>query len=451
MIEALRGKLLAASGPADADDDDRRSRRIAGAADCLARALERQPLGGPLAAVAGLIAAQHWHGVPDPRAVLASVARARPLAGGKLVDELDLCEVGAIADSDPKAAEQRVDALLARSREDADAWKMKVELARLQGEGERAEAIILEAAAVTRDPRFAVLARAVQAKRGVLVPFEGFVPGTASAGALARELALVTTGAVDPYPLAASHRAALGPAARLAFDAAALVIAVQRGAPAASEARLREGLLTWRSSPKDLHRLAGVAAQAGLADLVPAAALALGDDVPALRACAEALGAAGESKGVRRLLPLFAASLTREEVTLFKGLSSAGPRLTRAGIPPPEEAVRELDLALAPDFSIADLLRDGAGPVEEAEDAVQDLAEDFLAELFDAFGIHEREIRALPPDVVRRAHEKLGAILQKGPPRLQDMETIMEVLAEIGIDLPSVMDRQTAKKKKGKR
>jgi hypothetical protein len=60
LIEALRGKLLAAGGPVEHVADERSARRLAQAADHLSRALERRPLGGPLAAGAATLAAQRW-------------------------------------------------------------------------------------------------------------------------------------------------------------------------------------------------------------------------------------------------------------------------------------------------------------------------------------------------------------------------------------------------------
>jgi hypothetical protein len=448
MIEALRGKMLAAARPPGVRRDERSARRLASAADRFAHALARKPLGGPLAAYAGSIAAGAWLDVPDPRAAIASIARARPFAGGKLVDDLDLHEVDATAHGDLEGAERRVDVVLARSPGNRKAWELKAELAFAQGDRERSEAIILEAAATTKDPLFMTRARAVRTRRGTVVPFEGLVPGAASAGTLAAELALATTQAVYPFSLAASHRAALDPAARLAFDAASLAIAVRRGALAASEARLREALVTWRTSPKDLHRLVAVAVRAGLADLVPAAAVALGDDVLAVRACAEALGAAGEAQGVRRLLPAFAASLTRQDVTIFKDLARSGQQLRQAGIPDPEAAVRELDLALAPDFSLADFLRVAESPASARDDDEEDeddaLPDDLLGSLLDTFGVSGRHI---PEDARRQANKKLDALLRSGRSAGATASEIAKVLLGLGILPPEPSDLPRPKKR----
>ncbi len=273
----------------------------------------------------------------------------------------------------------------------------------------------------------------MRSKRGKVVPFEGLVPGAASAGALAAELALATTEAAFPFPLAASHRAALGPAARLAFDAASLAIAVRRGSAAASKVRLQEALVAWRTSPKDLHRLVAVAVHAGLANLVPGAAAPLRDDALAARACAEALAAAGEALGVRRLLPAFAASLTRQDVTLFKDLSRSGQQLRQAGIPDPEEAVRELDLALAPDFSLADFLHSGDRPAGVDDDDDAGGPDDLVGSLLDTFGMSRRDI---PADVRRAINAKLEALLRSGRPSSDLEGEVAKVLESLGILVP---------------
>ena len=431
LIEALRGKVLALEAALRAYEPfdpagDRARREAASAADRLARALERLPLGGPLAGVAGLLAARGWLAVEDPPAVFAAVARARPFVGGKLVDDLDLVEADATGFRDLKEAERLVDVLLARSPGFLEAWRLKSSLAHAQGDYERAETLLVEAAAATKDPDTVAQARKVQAARGQLVPFDGFVPGAATVGALARELARATTELADPFPLAAPHREALASSARFVFDAAALVIAAVRGSQAMVEARLADALRTWRGAHRELAQLVAVAILVDLAEGIPAAALALGDDPPALRVVGQTLAVAGQGKILRRILPGFAAILTRAEVTSFKTFTAGKRRAAIAGIPTPERAAYELDRALAPELSLLDLISGPAHPAEPEQGQGG-----FIEELFVAAGMSPGDLGEIPPEVLRAFEKKLLAMTGK-PPSAELMNDVLNIIHETG-------------------
>jgi tetratricopeptide (TPR) repeat protein len=441
LLEALRGKALAeqqaALGRRPGEQDTHRAiRDAASAADRLARALERTPRAGPLAAAAGKLAAMRWEDAGDTAAALASVARSRPLAGGKVADALDLIEATLVAHRSPEEAEERLDALLVRSPGNVDAWHLKVELAAARGSSERADATLQEAARVTRDPELVARARGVLQKRGQLAPFEGLVPGTVSAGALAKELARTTTEETDPLPLAAALRKALAPAARLAFDAAAIAIAAVRGTPEMAEDRLRAGMIAWRGSPRDLVKLTTVAILVDVEDrIVSAAAAALGDDAAALGVIAEVLAASGRGKLVAMLLPRFAAGLSREHVKHFKSLTSVRTPRSVPGVPPPDDTVREIDRALAPEASIDDLVDEGSDEDEEDDDGFDlaagggDLVAGMLSQL-EGLGI-------VPEPKLRQIQERLREIT-RGPPTpavLAEIERIMDEL-EVAASAP---------------
>jgi hypothetical protein len=444
LIEALRGKMLATLGAAMMCDElDRDASRVlreaATAAERLAHALERVPLGGPLAADAWAMAAERWIDDDDPRHALAAIARARPLAGGKLVDELAVMEADATAYTSMPEAERLIGALLERSPGCVAAWQLKSDLARGQGDFARAEAILVEAAAATKDPELMEATRVLQGKRGALVPFEGLVPGAVSAGTLARELMRATTPEADAYPLATAHRAALGPQSRLAFDGAAVAIAAHFGTVEMAEARLDALVPTWRGAPHDLARLIGVAIHVGLADALPLLAHRLGDDVAAVRAIMDALAVAGEGKLVGRILPSLAASLTRYEITFFRELARGNRRAVVRGVPDPDAVLRELDLLLAPEFSITNFVqrvdevrRTGSpGPALPAlgtGEAVESVLE--------MLGLSRADIAAIPASTLRKLEQKMLE-LTRGKQTPAGMIELVNLLNEAGIAPPS--------------
>ncbi len=443
LIESLRGKMLATLAEAMHDPDlafdpdaDRAMREAAASADRLARALERVPLGGPLAAAAGAMAAHGWLDIEDGRHALAAIARARPLAGGVLLDELALMEADATGYRSMPEAERLIDALLARSPGYVAAWKLKSEFAFAQDDPERAAAIVIEAAAATKDPEILAAAREIQGRRGTLVPFEGLVPGAVSAGALARELARATTAENDAYPLAAAHREALGSADRLAFDAAAIAVAANVGAKDLAERRLTEIVFAWRSAPSELMRLIGVALFVGLGSAVPVAAFALNDDAGALRAILNALAVAGEGKLVGRIFPRVAGSLTRSEVSFFKSFVRERKTATLADVPDPEEAVRAIDRALAPEISLTDITRRPEEKAHRPSRASAELPlpgnEEILASFLEMLGIPPAAAASIPRDTLRKVEQKMIDLTGEPMTPARVIE-LMSILNEIGI------------------
>lgn len=444
LIEALRGKMMATLAIAMTFDElehdsSRVQRNAATAAERLAHALERVPLGAPLAAAAWAMAAERWIDDDEPRHALAAITRARPLAGGKLLDELAVMAADATAFTSMPEAERLIGALLERSPGCVAAWQLKSDFARGQGDFARAEAILVEAAAATKDPELMDATRAIQAKHGALVPFEGFVPGAVSAGALAKELLRATNPETDAYPLATVQRAALGPQSRLAFDGAALVIAAHFGTFEMAEARLDALVPAWRGAPRELARLIGLAIHIGLGDALPLLAHRLGDDVAAVRAIMDALSVAGERKLVGRVLPILAASLTRQEITIFKEVAKGTRRAVIRGIPAPDAAVRELDLVLAPEFSIENFVhhvdevrRTGSPgpplPPRSPGDAVESILE--------MLGLARADIAAIPDATLRKLEQKMME-LSRGRPTPAGMIELISLLNEAGIAPPS--------------
>ncbi len=460
MIEALRGKMLAAlartDGPRrDWEREDGDLREAATAADRLAHALERTPRGAPLAAMAGKMAVLRWLDAGNGQAALASIARARPHADAKLLDELVVLEADALALRSPEEADRRLAALLAASPGNVEAWKKRAELAELQGDKERADAILLEAAEATQDPALAVEARSIRSERGEIAPFEGFVPGVATAGALARELSRTTREGVDTLPLAAACRDALGPAARLAFDAAGVAIAVLDDVDGVAQERLRAAMLAWRSSPRDLARLAAVAAYAGFGSGVLAATRVLDDekDAPALTAITEALAVAGEGKLVGRLLPRVAAALTRERVALLKTVAAGAKGAQIPGVAGPEEAARELDLVLAPELSIVAYESDELDEeADEAEASTTSSTRSRPARTGSSARSSSRSAsrprRPRPSRSRRRRRFEQQLLAPGGLDSPAVMQMLRDLLREIGVEAPADLLKQKAKKRR---
>jgi hypothetical protein len=439
LIEALRGKWLAALEIAhrrDGKPGRQALRDAAAAADRLAHVLERTARAGPLAAVTGKLAAQEWLEAGDAKAALESVARARPLAFGKFRDTLDLVETEAVAVRNPADAERRLDALLEQAPGNIEAWKQRMALAASQGDTDRADTLLLAAAEATQDPELAAQARQILGDRCRIAPFEGMVPGAATAGALARELARTADDDDFPLPLAATFRDALGPAARLAFDAASVVIARAQAADDVARKHLRATVVAWRTSPRDVAKLSAVAVLASLGDelVVASRDLSRADDRPALIAMAEALAVAGAVELAAKLLPRIAPGLSRDRIAFFKGLATGRRPVEIAGTPDPAQAARDFDLVLAPEFSIAAFIceDDDGDPEFDLFDGQQGL----FARVLDALDVPLDEMQDIPADKLGRLEQKLGEIIQRGPPSPAMMEAVADLLNESGIAPP---------------
>jgi hypothetical protein len=172
------------------------------------------------------------------------------------------------------------------------------------------------------------------------------------------------------------------------------------------------------------------------------AARALDDraDAAALRAILEALSVAGMGKAVGRILPRIAAGLSRQELSFFRSFASSRSEAQIAGVPDPEQAARELDLALAPEFSIAAFLREA----EEGEDEGFDLPFPELGDdLGGALDILEHQIASLPPATQRELEARLREGARSGG--LQALKAIVDILKASGVgpvDVPPQRSRR---------
>ncbi|WP_438030362.1 hypothetical protein [Sorangium sp. So ce233] len=382
LVEALRGKLmLALRGAGDVCPDcgvhhGKRAREAAVVADRLARALSRAPAAAPLAAAAGLIAAEAWSVDGDLKAARASLDAARARASGTLARDVALTEARLVAEEQPERAVALLDAVLAGRPDDAEAWRLKIALAERRGDRELADAAIVQAAEVISDPELAVEAREVRGRRGQLDPFADLPPHAASAGALAAELRRAARASRGPVgalePLAAAHRAALERDAQLAFDAACVSLAADLDGPAAGRARLVDAVRAWWSSPAALRKLGAVSWLLGVQDALVAAAQQAppgAESAGALLALVEAALAAGDAPIAERLIALGAARWHRGELSRLRGLLAElrrrERRASRRGLgalvdeplpgltaPRPDVAAGELDTLLGPEFSL---------------------------------------------------------------------------------------------------
>jgi hypothetical protein len=228
ITEAMRGKLVLARTVKRATPDALREK--ATAAHRVQQHLERDPLAGPLVALAVLDRADAMAAMGKHAEAVEMLRRARDQAkakgflGERLATTLDEVEAHACFELDPNRSRELIAALLARDPKHHDAWHLRVEMARRDGYAKVADDLVLEAAklGVCRD--FAEDARSIRAARGESV---ALVPGIVTAGELAEEVRvrLRRTPACDDrgVELAACRRA-LEPGARAAFDAAHVAI-----------------------------------------------------------------------------------------------------------------------------------------------------------------------------------------------------------------------------------
>ncbi|MEO7330374.1 MAG: hypothetical protein ABI193_17495, partial [Minicystis sp.] len=365
LLEALRGKVIATqmtvSGPPGFSPGDARLRDAASAAERLAKALSREPRARALIAAAEAMAADAHFGTGNGRASLAAIARARPLAIGALLADLDLREAQATALTDSKGALEMLDRLVAANPENLEAWEGKIALTEATLGPEAYDRVVLEAAAATRNPPMVALAREIQRRREKLAPFAGMTPGALTAGAVARELygAFENSGAGHPMANLAPFRAALSPDGQLAVDIASLALFDRFGIEGDAAKRLREVFLTWKSSPKDAARVAGMAHLFNLCDEI-AAATSVIDDPRTLRAVADMMISAGHGDIAEKLLPRLAADMSRSDLKAFRIFVSSAKRgeVAFPRAPSCDELFEEINRRLAPELDLDELLDD---------------------------------------------------------------------------------------------
>lgn len=172
LFEALRAQvLLAMSRPqlvcmSCGFAHESPHKGVAAAADRLARALRHDPDAAPLATEAAILATEAWLAADAPLKARASVldarrsARTLPAFGSTL----DVLEASTIAFSEPNRARTLVEAVIEREPTSVVAWKLRIMLARCAFDDERADALVLEAAAATDDPRFREEASEIRAE-----------------------------------------------------------------------------------------------------------------------------------------------------------------------------------------------------------------------------------------------------------------------------------------------
>src|SRR5262249_38923424 len=158
--------------------------------------------------------------------------------------------------------------------------------------------------------------------------------------------------------------------------AAIVMVAVATGATQA-QALLMEAADAWRSAPRDLATLAAVAYLVGLERAILPMAKRIETDVAALTALAQTQIVAGEGAAALKLVSLIAPNLPHNELTRLRSFAERARReeITLPGVPNPEEAARELDRALMPEFSIIDFLRSDQG-LDHALDLDADLRQE---------------------------------------------------------------------------
>jgi hypothetical protein len=423
-------------------------REAAIAADRLSHALAHSPVGAPLAAAAALVAAEAWTAEGDLQAARASLDVARAHATGTLAHDVQRAEAHLLAEAHPERARELVERVLAERPEDVAMWRLKVALARQRGDLEAAEAALVRAAELTKDPELEAEARALRGQRGELAPFADLAPGAATAGALAAEVRRVALASGTPVAevakLASAHRDALDPTAQLAFDVACIGLATAIQGTTAGRALLSEAVRSAVSTPASLVKLAESSWFFGIeAALVEAAKGAgAGRDLgPVLTALSEAALAACDVHIAERLIAIGAAHWLHNEVARMESLldelkrkvraSARGNRraereiaagtLRKLAAPSLDDTWDELDAQLAPEFSLLDIDDDD---LEGDHEELPEGDEGALAALLATLGVPAREIEALPESVRRALDAKAAAILRKGPSLASYLEAL---------------------------
>jgi hypothetical protein len=176
-----------------------------------------------------------------------------------------------------------------------------------------------------------------------------------------------------------------------------------------------------------------------LGSLVLAAALALNDDVKALRAILDALAVAGEGGLMRRLLPSLAPSLTRGEIAVFKTIAGGKKRLIHADVPDPEAAVQAIDRALAPEVRLADFAPEAEGQaflsIPSSGLLPRPGSGEILQSFVDMLGLPLPDLTSIPPDTLRRVEQTMME-LTSGPQTPAAMVELIRLLKNLNVSLP---------------
>jgi len=213
--EALRGRVLA-------DTVLQNDREAAKTCLRLAKLLEREPDGAPLALLAAKTAAtaaafaQDLHAAREALTLARAIGERTGLLDAKRQAEFLIIESKG---SHINKAGAFLEQAMALDPRNVEVWQARVDLARARGRAKEAEDLILQAGELQIDEGFVALARQVRAKRGERWEPE---PGKATAGELAAELyhRIENNPDLDPNDDLLRCRAELSPTARVAFDMA---------------------------------------------------------------------------------------------------------------------------------------------------------------------------------------------------------------------------------------
>jgi hypothetical protein len=146
---------------------------------------------------------------------------------------------------------------------------------------------------------------------------------------------------------------------------------------------------------------------------------------------AEALAVAGAVELAAKLLPRIAPGLSRDRIAFFKSLATGTRPVEIAGTPDPDQAARDFDLVLAPEFSMVTF-------VSEEDDDDPDLGfsdgeQGLFARLLDTLEIPLDEMLDIAPDKLRRLEQRLGDMIARLPPGPALMRAVADLLNESGI------------------
>lgn len=424
LTEVYRGKLLIAmkSGERCASCDALHGDpiAIAQAAERLAKTLRRIPSGSVFAAEADLLAAEMWSEEFRERPALLAVERARSNATAGQAAQLDRTEATIRVQTGELAlALDRIDRALAHAPSDGIAWLLKIKILKELGRSAEVDECAIEAAKQTDDRDLAELARSAHARSRKGPPFDGLSPGRTTPGALAAELerateALPAGDTSDPMtPLAWECRRLLPDLARLAFDAATLVIGERTARGPAPAERLARLLGLWVSAgPDGIMRLVMLAGELlkKPPNLAPSLDELLRAAKPGRLVVALARGALAYDRGARnKILARSSASLSRTEIDAVRGARAPSQKEI-------DDLLRDAARELEPEFAVE------ADPPEAGDGAE---------------GIFPPELRARLPEALRARVDALDTGTASMTETMRTMGDLAAFMREqLGVNLP---------------
>ena len=464
MGEALRGRAIAERNMAMQDQSGAKIPNAASASLRLAKVLAADDDGTALAYTASRMAMEMLRSACDWKGCREAAVLVRSLAqrGGWCTDQVESSilthEANSFVEDDWKRADTLLERALAIDPTNTDAWHGRIALAQESGEGERANALILEAADQCANTALTSQARDIRARRG-----ERWspAPGAASVGELARELQarLARNDAPDdtdllPYADLRACRDALSQQQRCAFDAAHWVtldlISREEEASRLLKARVLAPACAEPEQAKLLLIACGLGDPSGAIDLL-AGLLAEGKHKELLEGASRAVANGVDTTKRQYLVRRTAPYLSRTELDRIRSHRCDEPANELDAV------VRELDALLAPHFSLTedgdtgdlfddDLDEDASFDMQHASHGIDVVTDAHAEVMLQELGVPAGRYKSLSSPQRARVRELVAKLLRDVMHGALDPKPMLELMTILGVsppDLPSFAPRRT--------